>query len=72
MTTLIYNSITDQAYRDEYDNVGRKDRTVENIVNKVVSRVLSRENGGAYASTNNTAIYEVKSLHKKKTNINDN
>ena len=40
-TTLIYNGITDQALRDEYDKLGRKDRTVENVVNMAVSRELS-------------------------------
>ena len=29
MTTLIYNGISDQALRDEYDKLNRKDRTVE-------------------------------------------
>ena len=38
MITLIYNDITDQALRDEYEKLGRKDRTVENMVSMAVSR----------------------------------
>ena len=65
MTTLIYNGITDQALRDEYGKLGRKDRTVENMVSMAVSRELSKENAMAYARTINTAIHAVKSFHKK-------
>ena len=68
MTTLIYNGISDQALRDKYDKLGRKDRTVENMVSMVVSRKLSKENTMAYANTNNTAIHAIKSI-KKKPNI---
>ena len=38
MTTLIYNGISDQDLRDEYDKLGRKDKTVENLVSMAVSR----------------------------------
>ena len=65
MTTLIYNGISDQALRDEYDKLSRKDRTVENMVSMVVSRELSKENAMAYANTNNTAIHAIKSINKK-------
>ena len=65
MTTLIYNGFSDQALRDEYDKLGRKDRTVENMVSMAVSRELSKENAMAYANTNNTAIHTVKSFNKK-------
>ena len=51
MTTLIYNGISDQALRDEYDKLSRKDRTVENMVHMAVSRELSKENVIAYANT---------------------
>ena len=54
MTTLIYNGISDKVLRDEYDKVGRKERTVENMVSMVVSRELFKENSMAYANTNNT------------------
>ena len=50
MTTLIYNGITDQALRDEYDKLGRKDITVENMVSMAISRELSKENAMAYAT----------------------
>ena len=60
MTTLIYNGISDQALRDEYDKLSRKDRTVENMVSMAVSRELSKENAMAYANTNNTAILAIK------------
>ena len=65
MTTLIYNGISDQALKDEYDKLGRKDRTVENMVSMVVSRELPKENAMAYANTNNTAIHSIKSFNKK-------
>ena len=65
MTTLIYNGISDQALRDEYDKLGRKDRTVENMVSMAVSRELSKENAMAYANTSNTAIHAIKSFNKK-------
>ena len=61
MTTLIYNGISDQALRDEYDKLKRKDRTVENMVSMAVSRELSKENATAYANTgNDTAIHVIK------------
>ena len=60
MTTLIYNGISDQALRDEYDKLNRKDRTVENMVSMAVSRELSKENATAYANTSNdTTIHAV-------------
>ena len=65
MITLIYNGISDQALRDEYDKLGRKDRTVENMVSMAVSRKLSKENAMAYANTNNTTIHAIKSLNRK-------
>ena len=66
MTTLIYNGISDQALRDEYDKLDRKDRAVENMVSMAVCRELSKENATAYANTtNNTAIHEIKSFNKK-------
>ena len=65
MTTLIYNGITDQALGDEYDKLGRKDRTVENMANMAVCRELSKENAKAYAITSNTAIHAIKSFHNK-------
>ena len=65
MTTLIYNGISDQALRDEYDKLSRKDTTVENMVSMMVSRELSKENAMAYANTNNTAIHAIKSTNKK-------
>ena len=65
MTTLIYNGISDQALRHEYDKLNRKDRTVENMVSMVASRELSKENAMAYANTNNTAIHVIKSTNKK-------
>ena len=43
MTTLIYNGFMDQTLRNEYDKLGRKDRTVENMVSMAVSRKLSKE-----------------------------
>ena len=43
MTTLIYNGISDQALRDESDKLGRKARTVENMVSMAVSRELSKK-----------------------------
>ena len=67
MTTLIYNGINDQSLRDEYDKLGRKNRTVENMVSMTVSRELSKENAMAYANTNNTTIHEIKI--NKKPNI---
>ena len=39
ITTLIYNGITDQALRDEYDKLGRKGRTLENMVSMVAVAV---------------------------------
>ena len=68
MTTLIYNGVSDQALRDEYDKLSRKDRTVENMLSMAVSRELSKENAIAYANTNNTAIHAIKPI-KKKPNI---
>ena len=65
MTTLIYNGITDQALRDKYDKLGRKDKMVEKMVSMAVSRELSKENAMAYANTNNTAIHAIKSFHNK-------
>ena len=65
MTTLIYNGISEQALRDEYDKLSRKERAVENMVSMAVSRELSKENAIAYANTNNTAIHAVKSINKK-------
>ena len=65
MTTLIFNGITEQALRDEYAKLGRKDRTVENMVSLAVSRELSNENTMTYANTNNTAIHAIKSFHNK-------
>ena len=63
MTMLIYNGISDQALRDEYDKLHRKDRTVDNMVSMAVSRELSKENAMAYANTNNnTAIHAIKSF----------
>ena len=55
MTTLIYNGITDQVLRDEYDKQGRKDRTMENMVGMAVSRELSKGNAEAYANISNAA-----------------
>ena len=49
-------------------NLGRKDRTVENMVSMVVSRELPKENAMANANTNNTAIHAIKSINKN-TNI---
>ena len=69
MTTLIYNGITDKALRDEYDRLGRKDRTVEIMLSMAVSRELSKENAMAYANTSNTAIHAIKSFHKKPNPI---
>ena len=71
MTTLIYNGINDQALRDEYDKLGRKDRTVENMVSMAISRELSTENAMVYTNTNNTAIHAIKSINKKP-NITSN
>ena len=65
MITLIYNGISDQALRDEYDKLSRKDRTVENMVSMAVSRELSKENAMAYTNTNNIAIHGIKSINKK-------
>ena len=65
MTALIYNGISDQALKDEYDKLGRKDRTVENMVSMVVSRELYKESAIAYPNTSNSAIHAVKSFHKK-------
>ena len=65
MTTLIYNGISDQALRDEYDKLNRKDRTVQNMVSMAVSRELSKENAMAYANTTNSAIHTIKSFNKK-------
>ena len=72
MTTFIYNGINDQALRHEYDKLGRKVRTVENMVSMVVSRELSKENATAYANTNNTAIHAIKSFHKKPNPTSSN
>ena len=71
MTTCIYNGITNQALRDQYDKLGRKDRTVENMVSMTVSGELSRENTMAYANTSNTAIHAIKSFHKKPSPISN-
>ena len=60
MTTLIYNGISDQPLRGEYDMLDRKDRTVENMVSMALRRELSKENAMAYANTNNTAIHAIK------------
>ena len=65
MTTLIYNGISDKTLRDEYDKLGRKDRTVKNMVSMMVSRELSKENAMAYTNTSNTATHAIKSFHKK-------
>ena len=65
MTTLIYNGISDQALRDEYDKLSKKDRTVENMVSMAVSRELSKENAMSCANTNKTAIHAIKSINKK-------
>ena len=65
MITLIYNGISDQALKAEYDKLARKDRTVENRVSMAVRRELSKENAMAYANTSNTAIHTIKSLNKK-------
>ena len=65
MTTLIYSGITGQALRNEYDKLGRKDRTVENTVSMAASRELSKENVIAYVNTSNTAIHAIKSFHNK-------
>ena len=54
MTTLISNGITDQALTDEYDKLGRKQRTVESMLSVSVSTELSKENTMVYA---NTSIY---------------
>ena len=50
MNTLIFYGITNQALRYEYDKLGRKDRTVKNMVRMAVSRELSKENTMAYAN----------------------
>ena len=71
MTTLIYNGITDQALRDECDKLGRKDRTVENMVSMAVSRELSKENAMTYASTSDSAIHAIKSFHNKPTSVSN-
>ena len=71
MTTLIYNGITDQALRDEYDKLGRKDRKVENMVSMAVSRESSKENAMAYANTSNTAIHVIKSFHNKSRSVSN-
>ena len=65
MTTLIYNGVSDQALRDEYDKLSRKDRTVENIISMAVSGELSKENAIAYTNTNNTATHTIKPIKKK-------
>ena len=72
MTTLVYNGITGQAPRDEYDKLGRKDRTVENMVGMAVSRELSKENAVAYANISNKSINAVKSFHIKPNSISNN
>ena len=38
--TLIYNGFTDQALWVEFDKLEKKDRTVETMVNKAISRDL--------------------------------
>ena len=44
MTTLVYNGITEQTLVDVYNKVGRKDRTVANMVNMAVKRELPKGN----------------------------
>ena len=41
MPTFIYSGITDKNLREEYDKLGRKDRTVEYLVGLTVSRESS-------------------------------
>ena len=65
MTTLNYNGITDQALRDEYGKLGRKDRTVENMLSMTVSRELYKDIAMAYANISNIAIHAIKSFLKK-------
>ena len=60
------------SLRDKYDKLGRKDRTVENMVSMAVSRELSKENVMAYASRSNTAIHTVKSFNNRPNSMSNN
>ena len=72
MITLIYKGINDQVLKGEYNKLGRKERTVENMISMAVSRELSNENAMAYGSTSNTAIHTVKSFHNRPDSMSNN